>query len=994
MGRKKKTGLIFSVILALYAVIGFFIIPAAVKHIALKKINESLKRKVEIEKVGLNPFAFSFKIENFKIYTKDEKNVFLGFEKFYANLNLTSSVFRLSPVVSEVYLKSFEGYAEKLENNKFSFSDLMAGENTQEEKNNEPEEDGKEKNFGFAVTDIKIENSGLVFYDKPFNVRHEIKNLNVSIPYISGFTDDSEVPVHIYLSAEANNAQINLDAETKLFSPSLESKAGLKIKDVSLPFYYSYIKDFVNFIPESGTSGLDLNAGFKKEKTENILEAEAKFSLENFLITDTEKSKIASINKILIETKKILPLQNIYPVKNILIDSLELALVRKNNSFNVLELVKNKSGSDSESVSDKAGKSTEPQESDSELNSKKAEEKSSDNKSVFSLNIDEFLLSKGSISFADYDAPGTKTELYEKKVENSISDLNIKVNGFTTAENSASDFRIDFKLNEKTLFNSSGKFQINPVFAEFDASFDKLYFEYANGYIPTDLKILIKKGFTDLKSSTSLKMENNQFKLNSKADLAAGDLNIIERKSKKDFFKLDNFQIKKLDFSLLPMGLDIEEIAVSGINQKIIKNKNNKFNFEEVFPSKSEEPPKEENINEPDKKEKSEVFPVNIKKITLKDIGADYTDFTLSPYFSTNFIINTCTVQNLSSTAFEGADLNLDGKIDTSAPISAKGRLNPLLEELLVDLKIDLRGLDLTHFTPYSGKFIGRAVQKGQLNLDLDYDIKNRKIDAKNKALLDQFEFGRKIESEDAVSLPVGLAVSLLKDRKGEINLDIPVSGSFDDPEFKISKVIFQVLKNLVVKAAASPFSLVASIAGGGEEMRYIEFSEGLSEFEDESLKRLEAVEKILFERPALKLDVKGYCSLEKDRDALKNKNFEIMVENQKTAMGFEKSAELENKDRLKALNKIHESVFDEKFVSELDINQEISLLSEKIKNSIEITDEDLRYLAARRAGKVKDYILNLGRIDTSRIFVNETDKISSPEVKGISGSRAELDLQ
>lgn len=989
MNRKKKTGLIFSGILALYAVIGFFIIPAVVKNIALKKINESLNRKVEIEKIGLNPFAFSFKIENFKIYTKDEKNVFLGFEKFYTNLNLTSSVFRLSPVVSEVYLKSFHGYAEKLENNEFNFSDLMPGEKTEKEKNQVPEEEGKEKNFGFAVTNIEIENSGLVFYDKPFNVRHEIKDLNISIPFISGFKNDIEVPVRIKFSANANNAQINLNAETKPFSKSFESNADLEIKDVFLPFYYSYIKDFVNFIPQSGTAGLDLNAGFKKEETENTLEAEAKFSLENFLITDNEKSKIASINKILIETKKIFPLKNIYPVKNILIDSPRLSLVRKNNSFNVLELVKNETKSEQTGKIDQSNP-----ESDSEPDIKRAEQKTSDNKSVFSLNIDEFLLSKGSILFADYDAPGTKTELYEKKVENSISDLNIKVNGFTTAENSGSDFKVDFNLNEKTLFNSSGKFQVNPVFAEFDANIDKLYFEYANGYIPSDLKILIKKGFADLKSTTSLKMENNDFKLNSKADFSAGDLNIIERKSKKDFFKLDNFQIKKLDFSLLPMELDIEEIAVSGINQKIIKNKNNKFNFEDVFPAKNEEPSKEENINESDKKEKSEVFPVNIKKITLKDIGADYTDFTLSPYFSTNFIINTCTVQNLSSTAFEGADLNLDGKVDTTAPLKAKGRLNPLLEELLVDLKIDLRGLDLTHFTPYSGKFVGRAIQKGQLNLDLDYDIQNRKIDAKNNVLLDQFEFGRKIESEDALSLPVGLAVSLLKDRKGEINLDIPVSGSFDDPEFKISKVIFQVLKNLVVKAAASPFSLVASIAGGGEEMRYIEFSEGLSEFEDESLKRLEAVEKILFERPALKLNIKGYCSLEKDRDALKNKNFEIMVENQKTAMGFEKGAELENKDHLKVLNKIHASVFDEKFDSELDINQEISLLSEKIKNSIAITDEDLRYLAAKRAGKVKEYILNVGRIDTSRIFVNETDKITSSEVKGISGSRAELDLQ
>ncbi|MCB9495085.1 MAG: DUF748 domain-containing protein [Desulfobacteraceae bacterium] len=165
---------------------------------------------------------------------------------------------------------------------------------------------------------------------------------------------------------------------------------------------------------------------------------------------------------------------------------------------------------------------------------------------------------------------------------------------------------------------------------------------------------------------------------------------------------------------------------------------------------------------------------------------------------------------------------------------------------------------------PYSGKFIGKAIQKGQLNLDLDYKIDQRKINAENKVFLDQFELGRTIENKDATNLPVGLAVSLLKNRKGEINLDIPVSGSFDDPKFRVGKVIVDVLKNLVVKAASSPFSLVASIAGGGEEIKYIEFLKGTTEFDPKSVKRLEAVEKILFERPGLNLDIKGYCDTKK----------------------------------------------------------------------------------------------------------------------------------
>ncbi|MCB9495086.1 MAG: DUF748 domain-containing protein [Desulfobacteraceae bacterium] len=146
------------------------------------------------------------------------------------------------------------------------------------------------------------------------------------------------------------------------------------------------------------------------------------------------------------------------------------------------------------------------------------------------------------------------------------------------------------------------------------------------------------------------------------------------------------------------MSLDIENILIAGINQQIFKNKNGRFNFQNVFPENIEKDKVEEKIQKSET-EKSKLFPINISAITLKDIGADYTDFTLEPYFSTSFIINFANIKNLSSDAFEGADLSLDGKVDNTAVLTANGKLNPLLEDLLVDLKINLKSLNLTDFT-------------------------------------------------------------------------------------------------------------------------------------------------------------------------------------------------------------------------------------------------------------------------------------------------------
>ncbi|MDY0132181.1 MAG: DUF748 domain-containing protein [Desulforegulaceae bacterium] len=1237
MSKKNKIGLVFAGLFIFYSVLGFLIIPIAAKYIAPGKLSEVLKRDVEIGQIRFNPFAFSFKIKNFKVYTKDKENVFAGFEEVYANLGVISSVLKFSPVISDFYLLSPEVYIEKNKNNEFNFSDLISEveEEKLEEKKAEAdekidEESKKEKNFDFLVTDLKIENGSFVFSDKSLDITHEIKKLDLLIPFISGFEKDKEVPVNIYVSAIADQAKIKLDLETKPFLNTLESKADLKITDVFIPFYHPYIKDHLNLVPKSGSIDLFLNANYEKQGNEDQVEAQIKFDLKDFWINEINNKKIGSINKLSIETNKIYPLKNIYSIKNVLIDSPELELELKNKVLNVLNLVKEtgnntnsvtkaevkpddeakKLGQEKKQTSDdfvflvdidkfllKKGKIlfsdhdapdvisgvlTEPVKNQiSDLNIKLSGfSTKKDNSSDFSLNcllnnksdlgikgsfgidplfakidsnfnkisidyakgylpyideyvnlvpksgsmdlflnahyqkqdnedqvevqakldlndflineindkkfasinklsietnkiyplkniysiktismdspeieleqknkllnalnliketkndtetannaqinlsdednnidqttnqtlddsfflvdIDEFLVNKGKISFTDYDAPAVTSGISSGPIKNIVSGLDIKVLEFSTKKNNSSNFTLNCLLNEKSSLDIKGEFGIDPLFANIDSNLNNLYFDYANGYIPSDLKILIKNGKSDLSSKTALKIENEELKLSSQADLMVKDLNIIERESKKDFFKLDSFEIKNLDFNLLPMKLDIEEIIISGINQKVLKNKNGKFNFEEIFPEKKEDSEIGEEVeagSQVKPQESKELFPINISKITLKDVGADYTDFTLAPYFSTNFIINSAHLKNLSTQTFEGADLFLEGKVDTTAPFKANGKINPLLDDLLVDLQISLRSLDLTHLTPYSGKYIGRAIEKGQLSLNLDYDIKNRKIKSRNKLLLDQFEFGRRIKSETAVNLPVGLAVSLLKDRKGEINLDIPVSGSLDDPKFKVRKAVAQALRNLVVKAVASPFSLVASIGGGGEKIRYIEFLSGLDEFDKESMERINSVEKILFERPALRLDIKGYCDLEKDREFLKEKEFELLLAKEKASLGFDSGSILEEKELLKVLNKVYYSVFKnkKKFDLELEDKEKIGLISELIKVSIEISNEDLRYLGSKRAARVKEYIVSLGRVNGSRLFVIETGNTSPKQVRGVSNSRVELDLK
>jgi hypothetical protein len=199
-------------------------------------------------------------------------------------------------------------------------------------------------------------------------------------------------------------------------------------------------------------------------------------------------------------------------------------------------------------------------------------------------------------------------------------------------------------------------------------------------------------------------------------------------------------------------------------------------------------------------------IPVSVGKVIVRKGEMDFTDKSATPVFSTAFEKVDCTVSGISTDKNSRADIDFSGYMNGHAPLTIKGSLNPLGDDLFLDLALLFKNMDLTPFTPYSGRFAGYTIRKGQLSLDLDYELENNALAARNNVLIDQFEFGEEVESEDAVNLPVRLGVALLKDRNDQIRLDIPVGGQLDDPEFSIGGIILDVIVNILTKAATAPF--------------------------------------------------------------------------------------------------------------------------------------------------------------------------------------------
>lgn len=262
---------------------------------------------------------------------------------------------------------------------------------------------------------------------------------------------------------------------------------------------------------------------------------------------------------------------------------------------------------------------------------------------------------------------------------------------------------------------------------------------------------------------------------------------------------------------------------------------------------------------------------IAIDAINIQGGSANYADLWIQPHFGVGIQMLNGSILGLSSDPEARAKVDLQGKVDRYAPVRIWGETNPLAATTYSDIKLSFKGVELSSVTPYSGHFAGYKIQKGKLSVDIEYQIENRNLTASHKFIMEQLELGERVESPDAVKLPLKLAVALLKDRNGVINIDLPVTGSLDNPQFRLGPLIWKAVVNLLERAATAPFAALGHLFGGrhGEELKYIDFRPGSAVLEESERDKLNTLVKALKEKEKLELDVPITYSPDLDRPGL-----------------------------------------------------------------------------------------------------------------------------
>src|SRR6185312_3255611 len=369
--------------------------------------------------------------------------------------------------------------------------------------------------------------------------------------------------------------------------------------------------------------------------------------------------------------------------------------------------------------------------------------------------------------------------------------------------------------------------------------------------------------------------------------IGIADLHTVDDDLKLDFVKWQDLSIVGIRYVSSPASLQVKRIVAVGPYARVIIGADGTFNVSEALHARGAHPktaPAKEDSTGNDSQAKTASagsqpatgtgptrapMSMSIGLVRIATGTADYADYSIQPNFATGIQNLHGTIESLSSNPSSRATVALKGKVDQYAPVDITGSVNLLSASTFTDIALKFRGLELTRMTPYAVRFAGYKIASGTLDADLHYKVYHARLDADHKFVIDQLQLGEQVPSPHATKLPLRLAVALLKDRDGIIRIGLPVTGSLNNPQFRLGPLIGKALVNLVEKAVTAPFALLGRLAGGGSNINHVDFAPGSATLLPAAQSRLAALAKALAQRPQLQLQVPAVFAPDVDRPAL-----------------------------------------------------------------------------------------------------------------------------
>ncbi|WP_338669603.1 DUF748 domain-containing protein [Pseudodesulfovibrio methanolicus] len=604
-----------------------------------------------------------------------------------------------------------------------------------------------------------------------------------------------------------------------------------------------------------------------------------------------------------------------------------------------------------------------------------------------------------------------------------IRNFKLDVTDVSTEKGAEIPFALSGGWNGGGWFSVRGRAVADPLASSGSIRVEKFGLRPLDNYLAQDTDLLIADGkaFADL-GYTFTGGETPKFTL--KGSTALAELKVKNTFDDGEMAGIDRLDVKGIDFTNAPMSLAVGEVNLNGPRALIHIDKDGRLNVRRALRMPEPTPPAEEQTPEGEQpvpvpeaevkqvearteakaaEEKPLFETLTVGKVGMQNGAVTFRDESVHPAFATEVTAMTLSLTDIDQTPEARPKVDFKAKIGPT-PVSVTGVVNPVITPIYSDLAISVNGMELVPLTPYTLKNLAYPIQKGRLYADVTFKTEDWVLDAKNKFFIEQLQLGKKDKRPGAPNIPVEFGLSLLQDSNGDMQLNLPITGRLDDPNFRIGGIVFKAIINLFFKALASPFSLIGSMFGGGENMDFVVFEPGRAALSAQGDEKLDTIIKALTERPKLKLEVDGVTDPVADKNGLVQAILEHKVRQAKyDDLPRSKRAET-TVDQITVAPDEYEDMLYEAYAAEPDEEdvkpttlfvtdrQPVDVMEKFIRDRIVVTDEMLHKLAMERANAVKEYIISKDPALTDRIFLLDKDAKSGGKT-GVPKHRADLGI-
>lgn len=967
--RLRTFGFIIVGLITFYALLGFLILPAYLRTKIPDMLSKQLNHPVTVGDIALNPFTLTLIIKEFDIRDQDHTPL-IGFEHLYVNIGL-SSILNRALTFDHIRLRIPYGVLKIRSDGTFNLFDLKP--KRQDQPTSPQTDTGQERSLpSLIIRSLEIERGAFEFHDesRPTPFRADIVPVWLTLKNFR--------TVHAGDNAFAFKAEFeageSLEWQGTLRLNPVRSDGHLVLSGLKARSAWEYIQDRAGFEITDGR--VHVEASYHADAGADAFHAtlsDGTIGLENVALSE----KDAQTPLIVLPTFNVTGIQADLLQRQIQVGMVESSGARirtwidKEGTINFRHLFA-------------------PAQGNAQMNAFPPPGTSDGQHAPWTISLKELNLEDYGVSLEDRRPPSP--------VHLDLTGLQVNLKNVTYPSTSQLDLAASVEVNTRGRISISGTAGLSPVTADLALDVTQLPLMPFQPYVSQTADVELRSGSASVKGRLEYQPAEKQ-SIRFHGDASVTKLATVDGQLNKDFMNWDSLSVKRLDLALPTGHAAIGEVIATKPYADIIISADRTLNIRTILttPHQSKSGTPTEPVPGKADSALSRLLLVTIGSVTIKGGSAHFADFSVQPVVDTGIYGLKGTITGLSSKEQVHADVALEGEVDKYAPVTIAGQINPLSHDAFTDLNISFKNVELTTLSPYSTKFAGYPIVKGKLSMDVHYQLDHQQLEANSDVVIDQLKLGDKVDSASATSLPVKLAIALLKDRHGRINIDLPVKGDLSNPEFEYGKLIWNVLTNLITKVATSPFTLIAKLVGGSsDELSEVPFPAGSADIPSDKLKRLKALAKSLEERPALQLEIFGMADPTADSAALSEMKLQDELESLKHETPQKRrqspsSTDAGDPDGSGLLRALYVQKFG-RLPEQIDQNKSVppEQLKERLLHAFAVEESELRLLAQERGKQIQHFLINEAGIPADRVFLLD-GKLNGHAKNGMVASHLSL---